>query len=231
MLVPVKGIPNPSEANRRNRAIIPSVLRNQDPNRFPPVYIFNIYDRSHVIPFGGFGTRTILACPKDAEYSEALVLDAMVLQEYDLADGSGNMSFTAEDGMEVARDLIGVNSSSPGIGLYTTNLEWWGVFATRSEKPLRRELDAARAKLTKMMQFIFENGKALAQEGPLGLNKIGPNHYRAAEYLNLSAPWATVASPMERCPVCKESIQPEALKCRFCGHVIGEELPTPAAKK
>lgn len=245
MLVPHTGELAPSIMNRRQRANIPALLRQADPERFPPVYVFNVFNREHQIHFGSKGLKTIPACPAGRSFGPPLVFKAIEIEEYDLADGQGNMSFTAEEGMTVARDVIGVNSTYAQLGLYTTNLEHWGVFVTdrldkcrecdgsgkvgKSDKacaecfgmggvPSSKELAAANAKLTKLMRVIFANGKALAAKGPMGLDQIQENHNLAAAFLGEQTPWATAPQVARTaCPHCAEAILPAAKKCIHCG--------------
>lgn len=218
--VAASGEVNIGDANRFVRPNIPALLKNQDPKQFPPVYIFNTFQREHQIPFGGKGLKIIKACEPGEKYSEPLKLDAIEIEEFNLADGAGNMSFTAEAGLEVAHDLIG---AKPGVAaqidLFTTNLEWWGVFVTTNEVPTPKELSDAKKKLTRMMQMIFDAGKKLATAGPAGLAQISENHNLAADFLGVQAPWTTVPEAKEErvsCPECGEKIMPQAKLCIHC---------------
>ena len=216
-LVPHVGSLEPSKMNRRQRPTIPALLQQDDPAKFPPVYVFNTFNREHRVNMGGKGFKVVPACPPDKPFSEPLVLRSIEIEEYDLADGVGSMSFTAEDGLDVARDVIGVRSTYAALGLYSTNLEWWGVFATLNNPPKKDELEEAKRKLTRMMRVIFENGKVLAASGPLGLASISPNHNIAAEFLGESKPWTTSPEVARiNCPECAEKIMPSAKVCIHC---------------
>jgi len=230
MLVPVAGVPNPREMNRRNRAFIPTMLKDQDPAKFPPVYIFNTFNREHHMYCGSKGLKVIPACPAGQPYGQPLALRAIEVEEYDLADGAGNMSYWTDDGIEVARDVIGVNSQGAAFGLYTTNLEWWGVFATVNAEPTKEELAGAKAKLTRMMQLIYENGKKLAAQGPAGLSQIGENHALAAAFLGVPAPWGTVQQAMDACPWCKNPVNQGAIKCPTCHEILDLEAAAKLGK-
>ncbi|MGA9673098.1 MAG: hypothetical protein WBQ94_28120, partial [Terracidiphilus sp.] len=70
MLVPVAGNYDAAEVNRRRVPPIPKTLREQDPKRFPPVYIFNVGPRRHEFPPLNRGSRWLEACPKGQEHSE-----------------------------------------------------------------------------------------------------------------------------------------------------------------
>lgn len=215
MLVPVAPNTDPREANRRQRTPIPARLLNQDPKKFPPVYIFNIFPREHVIPLGGWGTKRVPACEAGKPYSEPLILKSIEMQDKDLADGAGNMGLEFCDGIDLANDLLGVRSMNDKPGLYTSNMTWWGLFATENEVPTQKELTTAREKLTKMMKLIFDNGKSLVQGNHP--EQISANHNIAAEFLNLTPPWGAITSAQKACKSCAESIQGAAKKCRFCG--------------
>jgi hypothetical protein len=209
-------------------------LEQQDQRKFPHVYIFNTFQREHKIPLGGWGTFVIPACPKGQPYSKPLMIPGVAIQEYDLADGGGNMGVNFDDGMAVANDILGVNSFSSALDLYTTNLEWFGVFATHNEKPTEEELAQAKDKLTKMMNLVYADGNQIAGSPPeLGaagrpLRTVGPQHYQAADFLGLQPNWGAAhqAQALVDCPNCGESIKAKAKQCRFCLHVMGSPLPT-----
>ena len=227
MLVPVSGNASSAYANRRTRANIPSMMKDQDPKKFPPIYIFNTYNRQHVIHHGSWGQKLIPACTPGEDYSTPLILKAIEIQEYDLADGAGNMGFVAEDGIELARDIIGVNSPGKALGLFTTDLEWLGVFATTNQTPTDAELKAAKGKLSRWMRIVYDDGAKLAASGPKGLDQIQENHNVAAQFLGIkNPPWLTVLPAqegVEKCPQCLEEVQIGAKFCKHCRQAIERE--------
>ena len=151
MLMPVRA--NATEMLRKRNRTMPAMKAALGTVKVPPVYIFNVWTRTW-----GEGKYTIPACPEGEDHSEPLVIDGLVLSEYDLGDGGANMGTAVDAGMAVAQDIIGVNSTSPALDLFTTNREWFGVFATTNEQPTKKEIAAARAKLVRMMELIYAKG-------------------------------------------------------------------------
>lgn len=240
MLVPVKGGANALQLNKRNRTM-PTMRDALRTVAAPPVYIFNTWKR----PWDEGGYR-IPACKQGAEYSKPLVIDALVLAEYDLGDGGGNMGTTVDPGMAVALSIIGaatdptlrvvggeaeevvedVIGGIPG-GLFTTNKEWFGVFATINEEPTQEELSRARGKLSQMMTLIYDTGSELLQAGEKVDMLNRRNYNDAAKFLGRSPLWGNQEHTMDRCVFCKEPILAGAIKCRHCN----SRLDTKEAKE
>lgn len=204
--------------------------------KVPPVYLFNVGPRSFQRP-GPRGTVTIPACLPGEPHSEAVKIDGLVLSEYNLGDAGGAMGTTADpalDGVDdegrplfgVADDVIGKHSSSPELGLQTSNLEWFGVFATSNETPTAAELKAANGKLTRMMQLIYEDGAGkLRQNDPGHLDASCRMQERAlyndaAKFLNRPLLWGSEEHALARCPECQEPIMSGATFCKHCSQAI-----------
>lgn len=250
MLVPVHGDKNAVTAlqlNKRNRTM-PTMRDALATVAAPPVYIFNVWHR----PWGERPYR-IPACKPGKPYSKPLVIDALVLAEYDLGDGGGNMGTTVDPGMAVALSIIGAQSAPvlriakkadedaedvieeiqdevvggiPG-GLFTTNKEWFGVFATTNEMPSEEELARARGKLKQMQQLIYDTGSELLQAGEKVDMLNRRNYNDAAKFLGRAPLWGNQEHTMDRCVFCKEPIVAGAIKCRHCN----SRLDTAEAKK
>jgi hypothetical protein len=242
MLVPVHGDKNQVNAlnlNKRNRTM-PTMAAALKTVPSPPIYIFNVWIR----PWGERPYR-IPGCKPGKPYSKPLVIDALVLAEYDLGDGGGNMGTTVDPGMEVARSLIGIQSAPllkvlkhdeddenaedvieeitdeliggiPG-GLFTTDKSWFGVFATMNEVPKQDELELANRKLKQMMQLIYDTGSELLQAGEKVDMLNRRNYNDAAKFLGRAPLWGNQEHTMDRCVYCKEPIVAGARKCRHCG--------------
>jgi hypothetical protein len=252
MLVPIHGDQKAVTAlslNKRNRTM-PTMAAALKTVPAPPVYIFNIWHR----PWGERPYR-IPGCKPGKPYSKPLVIDALVLAEYDLGDGGGNMGTTVDPGMEVARSLIGIQSAPivkikkrdeddeegedlveeiadeliggiPG-GLFTTDKSWFGVFATMNEIPTAAELELANRKLRQMMQLIYDTGSELLQAGEKVDMLNRRNYNDAAKFLGRAPLWGNQEHTMDRCVYCKEPIVTGAVKCKHCS----SRLDTPEAKK
>jgi hypothetical protein len=252
MLVPVHGSKNEVNAlqlNKRNRTM-PTMKAALDTVKAPPVYVFNVWHR----PWGEHPLR-IPACKPGKPYSKPLVIDALVLAEYDLGDGGGNMGTTVDPGWAVAQSIIGAMSAPlvrvtkkseddeegedvveeipdeliggiPG-GLFTTNKEWFGVFATMNAKPTEEELQKANLKLKTMQQLIYSTGSELLQAGEKVDMLNRRNYNDAAKFLGLAPLWGNQEHTMDRCVFCKEPIIAGAIKCRHCN----SRLDTAEAKR
>lgn len=205
------------DLNSRKRKPIPAYL--EDAAKFPPVYIYNIYDMAHEVPLGGMGTYRIPACEPGAEYSEPCIVKGFIADEYDEADGNGKMSWNPEQGSDVAKDVVGIGSSSPQMGSYTTNRQWWGVFIAAGEKPTAEELASAKAKLDQMQTHLVMEGDGLALQGPEGIKQIGPVHRRAVQWKKQKRDWATLPETMVDCPGCGDPIKPGVVK-HSCGAIL-----------
>lgn len=217
MLVPVAGTYDAAEVNRRHVPPVPKSLREQDPKKFPPVYIFNVGPRRHEFPPLNQGARFLEACPKDKPYSEPLVLRNIEMEPYDLADGGGNMAWHQEDGIDKAKGLI--HEGRGGLSIDAEDLSWWGVFVSENEVPTKKELADARAKLNKMLRLIYDTGSGLKQRGHVfPVNSRDPEIYNEAAELIGQAPLFGVSDhTMSKCLFCKESIVEGAVLCKHCG--------------
>ena len=203
MLVPVNGNYDPSAVNRRQIPPIPKSLREQDPDRFPPVYIFNVGPRRHEFPPSEKGFRYLEACPSGKSVSKPLMLRNIEMEVYDLADGGGNMARLEEDGLDKALALI---HSGVGISIDTPNLEWLGVFVTENETPTAREISDAKKKLHQYMRLVYDKGSDLVQQG----TKVDPMdraiYNEAAQILGKASMFGVDEHTMDKCLFCRESI-------------------------
>ena len=219
--------------NQRTRKNVPEFMAK----RFPSVYIFNIYTQSHRRQGYAGGEYLIPACEPGQPYSKPVILNGFIADEYDLGDGRGNMAWNAEEGANVAKDVVGIGSTSPALSSMTTNLEWWGVFIAsgqhqtdeekkdpafgRGEKPTQWELRQAREKLDKLMARILSDGDRLApfQNDPKG-EKLTQIHFDAAAYLKQPRNWSNPVMAMQDCPGCGEAVKPHIAKCGKCGAIL-----------
>ena len=227
MLVPVTGNINPAEMNRRQVPPLPKQLAEQDPKKFPPVYIFNVGPRRHEFPPSERGARYLEACPKDRPYSEPLVMRNIEMEIYDLADGGGNMGRLQEDGLEKALALVHGGPSGAGLSIDTPNLEWFGVFVSENQKPTKEEIERARGKLNQMLRLVYDRGSEALQQG-VRVDPIDRAIYNeASQALGMKPLFGVSDHTFDRCVFCKETIQEGAIKCKSCG----ERLDTQEAKE
>ena len=150
MLVPVAGRYDAAEVNRRRVPPVPKSLREQDPRKFPPVYVFNVGPRRHEFPPLNQGLRILEACPKGQLYSKPLVFRNIEMEPYDLADGAGNMAWLEEDGIDKAKALI--HEGRGGLSIDADLLN------DSSAAPLnsRQWLNSIRLRLSRLSSFVTQ---------------------------------------------------------------------------
>lgn len=190
--------------NSRQRQPIPDSLR-----RNPPLYIFNIYQLKHTRGLGSTGTFHIPACEGGKPYSRPLVIKGDYFDEFDR--GEGSMAWTYNTGAEIAKDILNIGHRDGG------DLSLWGVFISENEEPTRKELAAAREKLTAKMKEVLAAGDALALQGDSGLAQIQAMHRKAAFYLKQHRDWMS-EEPIEMrdCHGCGAFVKPTLPRCPQC---------------
>lgn len=187
----------------------------------PPVFVFSVSPFAYRVPLGSHGLFLIPACEPGMKFAGPVghagkpYITGVLPLDYDQGDANGRMGIFHDYGADVAKDVVGIGSSSHACGTGTTNREHWGVFisetATRENPmPSDAEIAAANARLTKMALLWFEEGQRLDKEG--NRKAIGPTHRWAAAHCNQKVDWAAKSIPMENCPVCQEPVKPGTIK-------------------
>lgn len=196
-----------------------------------PVYIYNIYNRPHSRNLGSLGTYLIPACKPGQPYSRPLVIKGVMSDEYDQGDGNGNMGCNAMEGRKVAvDDIIGRKSYSPNLGLMTTNLEWWGVFAAQQEKPGKEELSLAKERLIQFMTLMVNDGDRLFAERDPKFQPLEV-HRDACNYLGLARDWNAAPVQQTECENCGTMVKPTIARCPNCKGIVNLEKATELALK
>jgi hypothetical protein len=206
--------------NNRNRPTLPPVIK-QVVNG-PTIKIFNIYDKSHLVPLGSLGTFYIPPCEAGKPYSKPLEIKAAYIDEYpyDMDLNGIKTTYNMVDGAtEVAKEVVGTSAHKDS----TANLTRWGVFVAAGDLPTEAELAAAKAALTKTMIELVAQADRIAMQGPLEAKNIGEHHRKALAFLNQKRDWATVSGQMDICPACGESINQGVAICRHCDAVLDDD--------
>lgn len=200
-----------------------------DANR---IYIFNVGKRQWDCPSGNLGMFFVPACPDGARCSGPL--------RYDDKEGlpgtffhttvvdTGIMAMNETDGMDLARDLIGVGAFKDK----SSDLTRFGVFIAAGKVPTEAELEAAEEKrdaeygrlIQQADQFFEVNGGMETQNGHT-VSNIQKHHVDAVKALGLDRPWARKNRKMETCGDCGQPVLPGAARCpnAGCGAILDEE--------
>lgn len=238
MLVPVQG--GVASLNKRTRQIHnqSAMLRNV---AIPSVFIFNVGPKEHRNRIGAGRSYNIPACPAGKSHSEPVEIKSLILSEIDIADGGGNMGVISDPGMStntesgrmigVANDIIGTDSTSQPLSLNTTNLEWFGVFATMNAVPTQEELDTARGKFVQMQKLIYDTGAEHVKQNHSVDSMDRKVYNEAASFLGVKQLWGDSDHSLGRCPECKEAINAEATYCKHCQQAIDPASVAGRAKK
>jgi len=238
MLVPVQG--GVTDLQKRNRSIFQHEAALQQ-LEIPNVYIFNVGPREWRNRIGAGKSYNIPACKPGEAYSEGVPVATIGVVEYDPADGGNNMGVAPTSALSgerngqrffgVADDIIGKNSTAAALDISTTNLEWFGVFVSRTEVPSEEDLQEARAKLRQMMQLIYARGAEKVQSGEKVDMLDRPRYNEAAAYLGVKPLWGNLDHTRGSCPECHEDIIEGAHRCKHCGLDIDPASVAARAKK
>jgi hypothetical protein len=242
MLVPVQG--GVESLQKRNRSIQMQEAALSTVT-LPSVFIFNVSQRAFPGRVGAGKTYNIPACKPGEDYSDPIELKSLILSEIDLADGGNNLGVVMNPALSgnvkfgneykrvigVANDIVGTDSASPAVGLYTTNLEWLGVFATANEVPTKQELETARAKLRQRMDLVYAQGAELVANGGKVPVEDRAIYNEAAEILGRAPFWGNLDHTLARCPECQENIIGGANFCKHCQQAIDPASVAARAKK
>jgi len=233
MLVPVQG--GVQALQKRNRQIFAQEAA-LSLVEIPNVYIFNVGPR--VWKGVGAGREwTIPPCPKGARRSEPIAVPMLNLSEIDLADGGNNLGIVIDpavtgiqkQGTErrqvngVVDDIIGRNSTTRELDLFTTNGEWFGVFSSATEEPTDEEIEAASDKLHQMAQLVYQTGAEKVQAGDKVRMEDRKLYNWATQQLGLKPLWGNLEHTMSQCPECGEDIREGANVCKHCHLAIDEQ--------
>jgi hypothetical protein len=241
MLVPVSG--GVAQLQKRNRQIL-SQQAALSTVVIPSIFIFNVGPRVWR-GVGGGREWIVPACPKGQRYSEPLEVPMLNLSEVDHADGGNNLGVVIDSAlsgeqkigkevrhvMGVADDIIGRNSTVPGLEINTTNGEWFGVFFSQDEEPEEEEIEAAEAKLREMMQLIYAQGAEKVGAGEKVIPGDRKRYNEAAEYLRVAPLWGSLDHTMDQCPECGEDVRKGAKVCKHCQLPIDAASVAARAKK
>lgn len=214
MLVPVSGKFDANEVNRRRVPKIPKILREQDPKRFPPTFIFNVGPLQHEFPPNNNGPRILEACPKGQAYGVPLIFRCIEIQPYDLADGGGNMANHEEESFEAAKMMIHEGGK---LAIDTADLTWFGVFVTQNEEPTKKELAEATRKWNAMARLRYDRGAELKSQGANVQPGDRDIYNQAAEVCGMPPLFGVADHKLDKCLFCKEPIVDGAILCKHCG--------------
>ncbi len=187
--------------------------------QFPKIYIFSIDPEHHLVSKGGYGDFLIPAKPEGERVSPPLVIPGRYPSHMHM--GTEVFPVHYEDGLVLARDIVGIDSQDKGLGRNTSNLEWHGVFISMSDKPKPQEIAAAEAKRKQFLERIVSDAdrKHMSGKSP----EIDAKERQAAHELHLKKIWSEHPTAMDNCPACGSSVVPGVAVCPQCRAILNEE--------
>lgn len=188
-------------------------------NSFPKIYVFSVDPQYHVVSKGGLGDFVIPGKAEGERVSKALVVNGMHPEHMHLGTEVSPVNYV--NGMQLAEDIVGINSQDKGLGRHTSNLEWHGVFISKNETPTKKEIEAAIEKRHRYNLQLVADADRKYMAGQTNL--IDSRERAAAHEENLKKSWAEKPTSMEACPACGSAVLPNVAVCAHCNAVLNEE--------
>lgn len=193
-------------------SLLPYDLVESKPGIYPNEYTI------HKAPKGGFALTII---PNDAYYliNPDLLSDAKEVRQIKVPVNSLELAQSIIMDYSVA--VLGIAPPDSAPGLFALRGDW------TDKKDFQIKHGALIGFHTKTQNKWFENLVAIADDiwaktkSPLSISDLQRS---ACDILGLKREWLNAApyEELEKCPVCKGIINPGALKCVHCGHIINK---------
>lgn len=169
-------------------------------------------------PKGGFSLTII---PNDVHYliNPDLLSDAKEVRQIKVPVPSIELAQSII--MDYSTSVLGVAPPDAAPGLFALKGDW------TDKKDFQTKHGALIGFHTKTQNQWFKNIVDIADDiwsknrSPLGISDL---QRHACDILGLKRDWANIIpyEELEKCPVCKGIINPGALKCVHCGHIINK---------
>lgn len=190
------------------------------------LYIFNLGPMRHVVEKGSAGPRggyIIEACEKGKPFSKPLIIPSIVTDTYMIENEIKTHSVTGEF---MCRDIVhpyiahSISGKEAGWS-FGQNLDDFGVFWTKHNPPLVKDIEEARIKMEKTFRGALSEANML--EATDKLIDITPLMRHAADYYGEDRKWNKIYKRNAECPVCGGPMK-EGIAVHTCGAVLNWPL-------
>lgn len=208
------------------------------PRRTPTkwFYIFNTGPFKWTRALADMGTYQIQPC-EDGEsyYKQPIVIPEFMFRHYEA--GNQQLNYREYQGIDVARDILGILSPSFEIARDTgvevgpssnpeSDFTRFGVFMSESNPPKKAEVEAAREKLEKTCVDLCQEGDTawIGDDASRHFIRNSNLHKIAARVIGHEAEWCASPKRKTTCPACGGSVVAGAAihNAPECGAVLDE---------
>lgn len=196
----------------------------------PDIYIYNvspIWEWHRPVP--GRGEVIVQKCKQGEKVSAPLVVPNIVTRDFDR--GSGVRQMYAEEGLDLAQDILGCSEEMPGHPM--NNLVGYGCFYIVGKKfedlPVseqQRILDEANDKHNqKCREKVLEADQLWSN--PVSKGWLTDMYRLCAIHIGEEREWVAKrgrSSPVQECPFCGWEVKRGIAKCTNCREILDKEL-------
>lgn len=207
MAAVTSAIPQHQPYKTRTGQLHPPLVNTQD-----RVVICSISDMDLIGKCGLPPDERVISARGDAPYALTEVFGQTEL--YDMGDD--NQSERYWTAKQIALSLLCIHNPEG-------SLVREGAFLCAGEMPTQKELNDAASARTAFFLKLVQDADTEYARNPNKPELISDRQRRAGKSLGLKKPWLVVLEVPTVCPACAEQVQPQAVKCRFCGFIINKE--------